>query len=67
MAGDGISGARGLCIYNLKDAAKLTFKDGETFPLSSGVCPAESQPCVYALADLDHTAALGGWHIIILV
>lgn len=57
MAGDGIARARGMCIYNLKDAAKLTFKDGESFPLSPGLCPAESQPCVYALADLDLTAA----------
>lgn len=57
MAGDGIAGARGMCICNSKDAAKLTFEDGESFTLSPGVFP----------ADLDLTAAPGGWHIIILV
>lgn len=52
MAGDGIAGARGMCICNSKDA-----ENGKSFTLSPGVFP----------ADLDLTVALGGWHIIILV
>lgn len=50
IARDGLAGARVMCLCNLKDAAKPTSKNGESFTLPRVACPAENQLCMYVLS-----------------